>query len=241
MNIARSSRLEAEMLGRLAESLASVGVVGNENDRRFGAEDLPTSREALQTRFQEAGYTGGRLAVEMLVSPHDDVDMLIYDTDRYANRAEAEHAWERDYQKRWHDRIEHRVEDWIERLCTLRSQMADWLQVPEFEDMKIVERPPARMSEDLMQRFGVPPRDMPVFEIQASGRRVMRFQPKGLWIIGANGRVDLITRAAAPILVDQSEPLSRPSNWQLFDPGDRKRSVPLNQQTFSDLVRAGLQ
>ena len=82
---------------------------------------------------------------------------------------------------------------------------------------------------------------MPVFEIRAGSQRVMRVQPKGLWIIGANGRVDLITRKAAPILFDQSDPLSRPSNWQLYDSKDRKRSVSLTQQTFSDLIRAGLQ
>jgi hypothetical protein len=59
----------------------------------------------------------------------------------------------------------------------------------------------------LMRRFDVSPREMPVFELRSGPERVMRIQPKGLWIIGANGRVDLITKATAPILVDQSEPL----------------------------------
>ena len=91
-----------------------------------------------------------------------------------------------------------------------------------------------------MQRFGVEPRKMPAFEIRAGKQRVMRFQPKGLWIIGANGRVDLVTRTAAPILVDQSTPLSGKSDWRLYDSSDRRRSVPLTQEAFSELIRAGL-
>jgi hypothetical protein len=96
------------------------------------------------------------------------------------------------------------------------------------------------MSEELMRRFDVDARMMPAFEIRAGNQRILRFQPKGLWIIGAKGRVDLITKAAAPILVDQSEPLSKSTNWQLYDPRDRNRSVPLTQETFREIVRAGL-
>jgi len=68
----------------------------------------------------------------------------------------------------------------------------------------------------------------------------MRFQPKGLWVIGANGRVDLITKAAAPILVDQSEPLSRPVTGNSMIQAIAVVRFPLTQESFRDLVRAGL-
>jgi hypothetical protein len=228
------------MLRRIAQSIGSVGVVGNDGNLRFDAQDAQASLAALQAQLDKAGYSVGNLAIDTLVRPHDDMDTLIYDTRRYGNLAEAEHAWEFDYRKRWHDQIEKKADDWIERLHELRSQMETWLQIPDFAHLSVVDQPSVRMSEELMQRFGVQQRMMPTFEIRAGERRVMRFQPKGLWVIGANGRVDLITKVAAPILVDQSEPLSRPRNWQLYDSSDHGRSVPLTQETFRDLVRNGL-
>ena len=190
--------------------------------------------------MHKAGYHVGNLAIDTLVKPHDDMDTLIYDTSRYGNLADAEHAWEGDHRQRWHDQIEKRANDWIERLRELRAQMGTWLQTSDLAPLSIADQPSMRMSEELMQRFGVRPRMMPTFEIRAGHRRVMRFLPKGLWIIGANGRVDLITKAAAPILADLSEPLSRPSNWQLYDSSNSGRSVCLTRETFGDLVRTGL-
>lgn len=233
-------QLDLDMLRRIAQSIGSVGVAGNDGDLRFDAQDAQASLTALQSQLVEAGYHVGSLAIDMLVKPHDDTDTLIYDTGRYGNLADAEHAWERDHHKRWHDQIERSADDWIERLHDLRSQMTAWLQTSELGHLSFVDQPPVRMSEELMRRFDVGAKMMPTFEIRAGNQRVLRFQPKGLWIIGANGRVDLITKAAAPILVDQSEPLSDSSNWQLYDPRNRNGSVPLTQETFRDLVRAGL-
>jgi hypothetical protein len=233
--------LQPETLDRLVDALASIGVAANEGDRRFDAESLRASLHNLELRLRNTGYTAGSLIVETLANPHNDVDTLIYDTNHYANLLEAEQAWGRDYRKRLHDRVEKRVEDWLERLQELRLQMLEWLQTPEFETLSIVDQPPATMFEDLMRRFAVAPREMPVFELRDRAKRVMRFQPKGLWIIGANGRIDLITKVAAPIVVDRAEPLTRPSDWQIYDPKGQRRSVPLTVETFRDLVRSGLQ
>ena len=233
-------QLDFDMLQRIAQSIGSVGVVGNDGDLRFDAQDAQASLTALQSQLLEAGYRVGGLAVDTPAKPHDDMNTLIYDTGRYENLADAEHAWERDHHKRWHDQIEKSADDWIEQLLQLRSQMEAWLQTSGLGHLSFVDQPPVKMSEEIMQRFGVAPKKMPMFEIRAGDQRVLRFQPKGLWIIGARGRVDLITKAAAPILVDQSETLSNSSNWQLYDPRNRSRSVPLTRETFSDLVREGL-
>ena len=241
MPLAQSSSLTPETLTRLAQILGSFGVVGNEDDWHFDSHDLPRSQYELETLLREAGYTGTNLRRESLTRPHNGVDTIIYDPARYENSAAAEDAWERDYRKRWHDRIQHRVEDWLDRLNRLRSNIADWLKdTPDLSSLTIADRPSAMMSEELMIRFGVAPIQMPVFEIRKGEQRLVRFQPKGLWIIGANGRVDLVTRNAAPILVDQSEPLASRSDWRMYD--SRKAvSVPFSRQTFVDLVRAALQ
>lgn len=240
MSATQPPQLDLEMLERLAQSIRDVGVVGNDGDLRFDAHNARESLAALQAHLREAGYAVGTLEINTLAEPHDGMDTLIYDPRRHVNLAEAERAWERDYGRRWHNRIERRADDWIERLHELRSQMAAWLQDSDLAHLAIVDQPPVRMSEPLMQRFGVEPRMMPTFEIRVGAQRVMRFLPKALWIIGANGRVDLITKVAAPILVDRSEPLSRPSNWQLYDSSNLRDSVPLTEATFRNLVHAGL-
>jgi hypothetical protein len=241
MNAVQFPQLDADSLEHLVEGLANVGVVGNEGDRRFDMQDVGASLQAFELQVRDAGYEGGSLAMETLVKPHDGVDILVYDQDRYESAMGAEEVWRRDYQNRLRKQVEDRVEDWRKRLQSLRSLMEKWLQGPEFRALHTVDQPPARMFEDIMRRFDVPPSDVPVFEIRDGSRRVMRVQPKGLWVIGANGRVDLITKAAAPILVDKSEPLSDRSNWQIYDARDRVHSVPLTQNVFNDLVRAGLE
>jgi hypothetical protein len=233
-------QLDLDTLQRIARSIGSVGVAGNDGDLRFDAQDAQASLAALQAQLQSAGYHVGSLAIDTPARPHDDVDTLIYDTSRYGTLADAEHAWEGDHRKRWHDQIEKRADDWIERLGVLRTQMEAWLQTPEFAHLSVVDQPAVTMLEELMHRFGVQPRMMPAFEIRAGNQRVMRFLPRGLWTIGANGRVDLITKAAAPILADLSEPLSKPSNWQLYDSTRSARPVPLTPETFRELVRTGL-
>ncbi len=139
------------------------------------------------------------------------------------------------------DHVQRRVGDWLERLQKLRDEIDAWLKRPEFNRLVIEDREPETMNEELMQRFDVSPQKMPVYEIKSGSQRVMRVQPKGLWIIGANGRVDLITKTSASILADQSEPLSGSSNWQIYNSKSRKSAVPLTEDNFLELVRANMQ
>jgi hypothetical protein len=237
----QSSQLELNLLTRIAARIDHVGVAGNEADLQFDAQTARASLAALQAELNKTGHNAGELVLNTLTEPHDGMDTLIYDTARFQSQVDAEQAWERDFRGRWHDQIETRANDWIERLRKLRSDMAAWLlPVADFNQLSIVDQAPVPMSEELMQRFGVAPKMMPTFEIRAEKQRIMRFQPKGLWIIGANGRVDLITKAAAPILVDRSEPLSNDRDWQLYDSGNHGRSIPLTEDAFLALVRAGL-
>jgi hypothetical protein len=241
MNHTQVSRLEPEALNRVLDALVRVGVAGNEGDRWFEAQDIEASLGVLEERLRAAAWHGGRLSIGTLVRPHDDVGVLVYDSGQYQGVDQAELAWERDYQDRWHDIVERSVEDWLERLDDLRSLMAAWMrETPEFASLQLVDLPKLPLSEELMRRFAVPSKEMPVFELRAGSKRVMRFQPKGLWIIGANGRVDLTTNSGGRILVDKSEPLARPSVWQMYDSRKGGKSVPLTAETFKEFVRSGL-
>lgn len=240
MNDSHEAAFQSSILGVLAQALVTVGVAANEKDRRFEATDIEGASKALKDRLKQAGYVGEALRIAPLIHPRADVDTLLYDSARYGTVSAAEDAWQRDFRERSHLDIENRVNDWLERLETLRSQMSDWTHSEEFSDVSIVDQAPAIMSEDMMRRFDVDPREMPVFELRTQSQRVMRFQPKGLWIVGANGRVDLITKSAAPMLVDQSAPFSRPAKWVIYDSKTQSKPVPLTSDSFQAIVRAGL-
>jgi hypothetical protein len=86
------------------------------------------------------------------------------------------------------------------------------------------------MHEQLMQKFNVPARDLPVLEL-SSGQRSARLEPRGLWIIGANGRLDLFAGPDHYMIVDTAENL-RPPQWQIAPFSDRRQLKPVNSSTF---------
>jgi len=77
-------------------------------------------------------------------------------------------------------------------------------------------------NEELPQRVGVPQEEQPKIDvlrvIRPDGTNAAIFFPRGLWIIGANGRIDLriirpIGGSETYLLLDQSEPFSGPAQW----------------------------
>jgi hypothetical protein len=76
-------------------------------------------------------------------------------------------------------------------------------------------------SEELPQRVGVARDDLPGIDIfrivRPDDTNAAVFYPRGLWIIGANGRIDLrfipqVGGTETYILVDQSQPFTK-SEW----------------------------
>ena len=46
------------------------------------------------------------------------------------------------------------------------------------------------MHEEMMREFGVPPREMPILDLLHNGVCAASLEPRALWVIGANGRLD---------------------------------------------------
>jgi hypothetical protein len=214
------------------ERLHGCGVFADE-ERRFPS--LPVLRNNLD-RFEAVarskGYAGGALEMGEIEQPREGVDFLIFDRETFGSVQSATAAWYKDYVDRWHGIVDNRVNDWIGRLNELRTTMEIWLP----SGMSICDRAPTAMREELMRKFNVPPAKMPAFEILRGTDRVMRVQPKGLWVIGANGRVDLITKHASYILVDESEPSSGAANWNYYASTSQRIATQLDQAHFVSLL-----
>jgi hypothetical protein len=119
-----------------------------------------------------------------------------------------------------------RVDDWADRVSALYADICNWLPAGWTAQRRGV----VKMHEQLMHKFGVPARDLPVLEL-SSGERSARLEPRGLWIIGANGRLDLFAGPHHYMIIDTAENL-QPPQWQIAPFSDRRQLKPLDSGTF---------
>lgn len=124
-----------------------------------------------------------------------------------------------------------RVNDWEHRITALFDQVDRWATHSNFQTDRTRK---VLMSEDLMQKFAVPDRELPVLDILSGGETVASFVPAGLWLIGANGRIDVITHEGARTLIDNAKEL-KPSDWIILG-ASRREFKPFDEAAFRALV-----
>jgi hypothetical protein len=83
------------------------------------------------------------------------------------------------------------------------------------------------MSEELMQRFAVSDRELPVLDVLSGNRVTVSFVPRGLWLIGAWGRIDAITAIRHE---------DGTFEWRLTSSDDRRHTVPFGRDALLALV-----
>lgn len=224
-----------DILGTVAARLNRDGVVEC-LDLVMADDGAGPSMPILSAALRSHGYRGADLHGHT-VETETDTTAIAYDADRFRSERSAEAAWIALRREAERERIERRVEDWLRRLDDLKAQIGRWTAGLPLSE--IIDRPPVTMNEDLMREYGVEARAMPSFDVLARRHRAVRFQPKGLWTLGGNGRVDLVTPASALILVDRSEPLSSPSRWTVYRLRERMRGIPLDGEVFRHVVETG--
>ena len=128
--------------------------------------------------------------------------------------------------------IEQRVYDWKKRVSELYAEIKLWLKDSEYS-IKLGSK--QKMYEELMSQFGVPATEVDTADIYKNNQFKLTIKPKGLWIIGANGRIDILTTKGNYMLVDSAEQFAEP-NWKLFN-ADKKKGVDFNKQSFIQLLK----
>ena len=93
-----------------------------------------------------------------------------------------------------------------------------------------------RMDEELMRKYQVSPRELPVLDITRGEHPVAHIEPRGLWIIGANGRLDFLVGSNQYIIVDNAENFHAPS-WMIAQFSDRRKRKPFDRQTFVSVIQ----
>ena len=104
--------------------------------------------------------------------------------------------------------VQMRVDDWLRRLDQLFDSIRKWALANgwTFTDGKL------RMLEAMMTTCDIPARDQPTLTLKSPAGAVVLVKPKALWVIGANGRVDLYSSQGAFSRVDVADQF-QPAQW----------------------------
>jgi hypothetical protein len=129
------------------------------------------------------------------------------------------------------DHVRQRVDDWSSRINNLFKKLEDLL--PDGWTAK----PGAfvSMNEELMQKTGEPARMLPTLDLLHEGTVGVRIRPYGLWIIGANGRIDLVKGREIYFIVDRARTFE-PPNWHIAEPTSRQILKPFDRGQLEALL-----
>ncbi|MEX0812939.1 MAG: hypothetical protein WD048_12040 [Chitinophagales bacterium] len=129
--------------------------------------------------------------------------------------------------------VQRRVRDWKRRVSKLYKDIQNWLtDKPEYT---LVTGQPMRMFEEPMEQFVVQPQNIDTADLFKDKQLLLTFKPKGLWVIGANGRIDIISRKGNYILIDYSEQFEKPK-WHIYTTQDRKNGKPFNKTELLNIL-----
>lgn len=131
--------------------------------------------------------------------------------------------------------VNKRVDDWERRISALYEQLSKWL--PSGWSKISTGSDFITMNEGMMKSHGVKPKRLPIMLIQGPGGAKARLEPRGLWIIGANGRVDLTTNTGHFLIVDRAENFET-AKWDFAPFSDRGNAKPLTKELFTEALSA---
>ncbi len=126
-----------------------------------------------------------------------------------------------------------RLQDWQRRVHDLYDSIQQGLGA----DFVLDRSGKHRTMEEMVQRAGISAEAIPAIDIlrveRSDGQLLATILPRYLWILGANGRLDLRLnrpggRVASYALTDRSRPLSSEPHWYLVPSSD-----PAGQTRFS--------
>lgn len=129
------------------------------------------------------------------------------------------------------EHVEERVQDWKNRLRDLFREVGDWARE---NGWKVDDSGEVSMHEELMQKFNLAATRQPTLRLDGE-RGYALFKPKGLWVIGANGRIDLYTSKGAFIIVDLAERGDAP-RWTIFRTSSKREGEPFSTGILANLI-----
>jgi hypothetical protein len=114
------------------------------------------------------------------------------------------------------EHVRARVEDWLKRLDDLIGDIESWARAHGWT----VERGTMPMHEHQMKLHDVPAREMPKLTMKSAAGRNVFVWPEALWVMGANGRVDIHSEKGYYVIIDIADEFQPPQWWLYKGAGD---------------------
>jgi len=131
--------------------------------------------------------------------------------------------------------FEERITEWRLRLEALYSQVRGWTPPDWIVDPgQILQR-----QEEIMRRHGIVASSLPTLTLLRGKSRVS-FVPSALWVIGADGRVNVTTNTAQCPLVDRRQNPSLPSDWVLVKGSRQDQMVKFDRHAMLTLLQEAM-
>lgn len=128
-----------------------------------------------------------------------------------------------------------RIDNWMDRLSQLRKFVEEWIQERPDLELRLEDAAAVPMHEHLMQQYKIPERSMPAFKVLKENQQLALFRPAGLWVVGANGRIDVFTAKSAPILIDSAGQFENPA-WKLYMSKSPRDAIEFNKESFYNIL-----
>lgn len=182
-------------------------------------------------------YLTKRFEIWLLNTQRLKLQILSADNNNKINRIDfvALDVWEYNSDGTIFDKshVSKRVKDWVSRIEALYTTIES--SVAKTQNLRTDRSRAISMSEELMQKFSVPDQQLPVLDISNGRDPIVSFIPFGLWIIGANGRINVITHSGTQVLVGRG--IEERPEWGISDVNDRTNIVPFDATVFVKTVR----
>jgi hypothetical protein len=127
--------------------------------------------------------------------------------------------------------VERRVDLWRQNISGLFDNISQWSINSGYTVDRLRN---IFMDEELMQLFAVEPVQLPILTIRSGSKVVATVVPIGLWVIGAAGRVDVLTPNTSAMIVNLNPDLGS-VNWMIYRTSDRS-GESLDEGRFLKLI-----
>jgi hypothetical protein len=129
-------------------------------------------------------------------------------------------------------RVVEEVDDWLRRIEELYTYVQEWLS--EKQGLRFEQTRTITMSEEIMQKFAVTDRELAVLDVLREDHVVASFVPRGLWLVGSWGRVDVITKDRTSVLLAIKK--ADTFEWFLAMPNDRRSMNSFDKSALLELM-----
>ena len=129
------------------------------------------------------------------------------------------------------EHVSRRVDDWAQRIETLYRNVESWLP----NGWAAEHGGSVVMSEELMRKMHVQPRQLPTLELVHDGKICASFRPYGLWIIGTNGRIDIVKGQKRYFLLDHADTFEV-ADWYVAPATARRDTMPFDVSWLQALL-----